>query len=257
LKGRIQCRYSQLRPQESDPTSSRFAIFLGKIIFFRVAQAPAFEPATTGPRATKAERKSWTLPLGAANDVRLPRTISHGRANDVIYVCHRHGIDCLAMTAAQQYPTAVDFKSVWRHGLPAIRYVAGGSTQHASNAPICDRKLISYVQISRLQPPPGMSREHIYATCGSPGGASARGSAVEDQIHRVWTTKLSIWKDAASPTTSYCLGFVIHYASPTGSSPVVPVGGSAAGSLAAYVLEITDLDPGIRLIFSLLKARNA
>src|SRR5258708_39886409 len=123
--------------------------------------------------------------------------------------------------------------------------VPEGLTNTLRIAQMCDLKLdFSTSKYPAYEPPPGMSHEQYLGDLCWAGLRKRYGErAVEDQeLQSRLDYELSILEKTGFTSYFLIVWDFIHYAKSHGI-PVGPGRGSAAGSLAAYVLEITDLYP--------------
>jgi DNA polymerase III subunit alpha len=142
------------------------------------------------------------------------------------------------------YPTEVYFKSA-----DEMRAIFSEIPEALTNtlriAEACDLKLDFGVSKYPAYPPPeGKTRESFLRELCHRGLRERYGERAEtdQELRQRLEYELSVLEKAGFVSYFLIVWDFIHYAKQHGI-PVGPGRGSAAGSLAAYVLEITDLDP--------------
>lgn len=241
LKGEINVAIVQGDLRKAENVAGEFGDIFGPENFFLELHDHGIEAQQTCNRALVTLSRKLGLGLVAANDVHFLEK-SHHEAHDVM-ICIGTG----AMVHDERrmhYSTEVYFKS--REEMAAL---FGEIPEALDNtlriAEACNVKLDFGVSKYPAYPPPeGKTREeYLRELCfaGLRKRYAERAEKDEDLRKRL-EYELSIL--AKTGFTSYFLIVwdFIHFAKENGI-PVGPGRGSAAGSLVAYALEITDLDP--------------
>jgi DNA polymerase III subunit alpha len=241
LKGEINVAIQSGDLKKAERTAAEFADIFGKDHFFLELHNHGIEAQQLVNAQLKVLAKKLGLPLVAANDVHFLER-SHHEAHDVM-ICIGTG-SMLHDERRMHYPTEVYFKSA-----AEMAQLFGDVPEALTNtlriAEMCDLKLdFSTSKYPAYEPPPGLSREQYLRDLCSAGLRKRYGErAVKDQeLQSRLDYELSILEKTGFTSYFLIVWDFIHYAKSHGI-PVGPGRGSAAGSLAAYVLEITDLDP--------------
>lgn len=241
LKGEINVAIVQGDLRKAENVAADFSDIFGPENFFLELHDHGIEAQHTCNRALITLGKRLGLGLVAANDVHFLEK-SHHEAHDVM-ICIGTG----AMVHDERrmhYPTEVYFKS--REEMAALFGEVPEALDNTLRiAEACNVKLDFGVSKYPAYPPPeGKTREeYLRELCFAGLRKRYRERAEKDEdLRKRLEYELSIL--AKTGFTSYFLIVwdFIHFAKEHGI-PVGPGRGSAAGSLVAYVLEITDLDP--------------
>ncbi|HEV3064119.1 MAG TPA: DNA polymerase III subunit alpha, partial [Chthoniobacterales bacterium] len=167
---------------------------------------------------------------------------SHHEAHDVM-ICIGTG----AMVHDERrmhYPTEVYFKSA-EEMRAVFSEVPDALTNTLRVAEACDLKLeFGISKYPAYNPPEGTTRERYLRELCYEGLRERYGERAEtdSELRQRLDYELSVLEKAGFTSYFLIVWDFIHYAKQNGI-PVGPGRGSAAGSLAAYVLGITDLDP--------------
>lgn len=185
--------------------------------------------------------KEFSLPLVAANDVHFLEK-EHHEAHDVM-LCIGTGAT-VHDEKRMRYPTELYFKSPQEmHALFAE--VPEALTNTLRIAEKCDLQIeFGKPKYPQYEPPAGKSREgYLHELCANGLRARYGERAVDDpELSRRLEYELSVINKAGFTSYFLIVWDFIHYARQQGV-PVGPGRGSAAGSMVAYVLSITDIDP--------------
>jgi DNA polymerase III subunit alpha len=181
------------------------------------------------------------IPLVAANDVHFLEK-AHHEAHDVM-IC----IGTAAMLHDERrmhYPTEVYLKSP-EEMRALFKHVPEALENTLRIAETCDLQLdFAVSKYPAYEPPPGQTRDAYLRDLCFKGLQDRYGARADTDVEL--RTRLDYELSVLEKTgfTSYFLIVwdFIHYAKQS-DIPVGPGRGSAAGSLAAYALKITDLDP--------------
>ncbi|HXO97341.1 MAG TPA: DNA polymerase III subunit alpha, partial [Chthoniobacterales bacterium] len=241
LKGEINVAIQNGDLKKAERTASEFADIFGKDRFFLELHDHGIEAQHLVNAQLRVLAKGLDLPLVAVNDVHFLER-SHHEAHDVM-ICIGTG-SMLHDERRMHYPTAVYFKSAAEMA-QLFNDVPEALTNTLRIAEMCDLKLdFNTSKYPAYEPPPGKSREQYLRELCSAGLRKRYGErAVNDQeLRQRLDYELSILEKTGFTSYFLIVWDFIHYAKSHGI-PVGPGRGSAAGSLAAYVLEITDLDP--------------
>jgi DNA polymerase-3 subunit alpha len=142
------------------------------------------------------------------------------------------------------YPTEVYFKSA-EEMRAVFSEVPDALTNTLRVAEACDLKLeFGISKYPAYNPPEGTTRERYLRELCYEGLRERYGERAEtdSELRQRLDYELSVLEKAGFTSYFLIVWDFIHYAKQNGI-PVGPGRGSAAGSLAAYVLGITDLDP--------------
>jgi DNA polymerase III subunit alpha len=181
------------------------------------------------------------IPLVAANDVHFLER-SHHQAHDAM-ICIGTGA-MLREERRMHYPTEVYLKSA-----EEMRALFSKVPEAADNtlriAEVCDLKLdFGGTKYPAYEPPPGTTRDQYLRDLCATGLAERYGQRANDdaELRNRLDYELTILEKTGFTSYFLIVWDFIHHAKQHGI-PVGPGRGSAAGSLVAYVLRITDLDP--------------
>ncbi len=185
--------------------------------------------------------REFDLPLVAANDVHFLES-SHHEAHDVM-ICIGTGA-MVHDEKRMRYTPELYFKS------PAeMRALFAEFPEACDNtlriAEKCDLQLdFTTSKYPAYQPPEGKTREEYLRELCREGLRQRYGERVESDVELVQRMEyeLSVMEKAGFTSYFLIVWDFIHYAKQKGI-PVGPGRGSAAGSLVAYILGITDIDP--------------
>ncbi len=241
LKGEINVAIQNGDLKKAERTASEFADIFGKDHFFLELHDHGIEAQHLVNAQLKILAKELDLPLVAANDVHFLER-SHHEAHDVM-ICIGTG-SMLHDERRMHYPTEVYFKSAAEMA-QLFRDVPEALTNTLRIAEMCDLKLdFNTSKYPAYEPPTGKSREQYLRDLCSAGLRKRYGERADndEELRQRLDYELSVLEKTGFTSYFLIVWDFIHYAKSHGI-PVGPGRGSAAGSLAAYVLEITDLDP--------------
>ncbi len=250
LKGEINMAIQADQLVRARETAATFRDILGAENFFLELHDHGMEEQKKCNRVLPAIAKEFGLGLVAANDVHFLERAHHA-AHDVM-LCIGTG-KLISDEKRMHYKPELYFK-----GLDEMRALFGDHPESLTNtlaiAERCNLKLdFGTLKFPEYDPPPGKTRtEYLHELCEAGLRKRYGDRAPNDPELRARLTK----ELAVIETTGFVSYFLIvwdfiHFAKQRGI-PVGPGRGSAAGSLIAYVLEITDIDP---LQFGLLFER--
>ncbi|MBA3962087.1 MAG: DNA polymerase III subunit alpha [Chthoniobacterales bacterium] len=250
LKGEINMAIQADQLVRARETAATFRDILGPENFFLELHDHGMEEQKKCNRVLPAIAKEFGLGLVAANDVHFLERAHHA-AHDVM-LCIGTG-KLISDEKRMHYKPELYFK-----GLDEMRALFGDHPESLTNtvaiAERCNLKLdFGTLKFPEYEPPPGKTRtEYLHELCEAGLRKRYGDRAPNDVELRARLTK----ELAVIETTGFVSYFLIvwdfiHFAKQRGI-PVGPGRGSAAGSLIAYVLEITDIDP---LQFGLLFER--
>jgi DNA polymerase-3 subunit alpha len=241
LKGEINMAILAGDLKKAERSASEFVDIFGKENFFLELHDHGIEAQQTCNRVLVEMSKKTGIALVAANDVHfLERT--HHEAHDVM-ICIGTG----AMVHDERrmhYPTEVYFKST-AEMRALFSEIPEALTNTLRIAERCDLQLEFGVSKYPAYPPPeGITRdEFLRKLCYEGLYKRYRERADTDpELKSRLDYELSVLEKAGFTSYFLIVWDFIHYAKEKGI-PVGPGRGSAAGSLVAYVLAITDLDP--------------
>jgi DNA polymerase III subunit alpha len=241
LKGEINVAVQAGDPKKAQKSAGEFVDIFGRENFYLELHDHGLETQRLCNRALLEISKNLTIPVVAANDVHFLEK-SHHEAHDVM-ICIGTG----AMVHDERrmhYPTEVYFKSaeeMWA----VFSEVPDALTNTLRVAEQCDLKLdFGVSKYPAYQPPEGTTRELYLRELCYEGLRDRYGERAEtdSELRQRLDYELSVLEKAGFTSYFLIVWDFIHYAKQNGI-PVGPGRGSAAGSLAAYALGITDLDP--------------
>ena len=241
LKGEINVAIVAGDLKKAEKSAGEFRDIFGDENFYLELHDHGIEAQHLCNRALIEISKRLRIPLVAANDVHFLER-SHHEAHDVM-ICIGTG----AMVHDERrlhYPTEVYFKSTEEmHAL--FSEVPDALINTLRIAEQCNLKLDFGVSKYPAYPPPeGMTREHYLRELCFAGLRERYGERAETyaELRGRLEYELSILEKTGFTSYFLIVWDFIHFAKQK-DIPVGPGRGSAAGSLAAYVLGITDLDP--------------
>jgi DNA polymerase III subunit alpha len=241
LKGEINVAFQEGDLKKAERTAAQFAEIFGKDHFFLELHDHGLEAQQLVNVQLKTLAKKLSLPLVAANDVHfLDR--SHHEAHDVM-ICIGTG-SMLHDERRMHYPTDVYFKSAAEMA-ELFADVPEALQNTLRIAEMCDLELdFSSSKYPAYEPPPGKTREEYLRELCSAGLRKRYGERADTdpELRQRLDYELSVLEKTGFTSYFLIVWDFIHYAKSHGI-PVGPGRGSAAGSLVAYTLEITDLDP--------------
>jgi DNA polymerase-3 subunit alpha len=241
LKGEINVAIQAGDLKKAQKSAGEFVDIFGRENFYLELHDHGLETQRLCNRALLEISKNLTIPVVAANDVHFLEK-SHHEAHDVM-ICIGTG----AMVHDERrmhYPTEVYFKSaeeMWA----VFSEVPVALTNTLRVAEQCDLKLdFGVSKYPAYQPPEGTTRELYLRELCYEGLRDRYGERAEtdSELRQRLDYELSVLQKAGFTSYFLIVWDFIHYAKQNGI-PVGPGRGSAAGSLAAYALGITDLDP--------------
>jgi DNA polymerase-3 subunit alpha len=241
LKGEINVAIQNGDLKKAEETAGIFRDIFGRDHFFLELQDHGLEQQHLVNSHLKKIAAKLDLPLVATNDVHFLER-SHHEAHDVM-IC----IGTSSMVHDERrmrYPTEVYFKS------PAEMAALFGDTPAALTntlriAEMCDLKLeFGVSKYPAYEPPTGKTRESYLRELCYEGLQHRFGERAETdkELRGRLDYELSVIEKTGFTSYFLIVWDFIHFAKTRGI-PVGPGRGSAAGSLIAYVLAITDLDP--------------
>jgi DNA polymerase-3 subunit alpha len=241
LKGEINTAIQAGDLKKAQRTAGEFAEIFGKGNFYLELQDHSIEAQRLCNRALLEMAKSLDLPLVATNDVHFLER-SHHEAHDVL-IC----IGTSAMIHDERrmhYPTEVYLKSSAEMAA-LFSEVPDALTNTLQIADQCNLKLeFGVSKYPAYTPPEGLTREQYLRQLCEEGLRQRYGDRVQtdQELRGRLDYELSVLEKTEFSSYFLIVWDFIHYAKQRGI-PVGPGRGSAAGSLVAYVLGITDLDP--------------
>ncbi len=241
LKGEINVAIQAGDLSKAQKSAADFAEIFGPENFYLELHDHGLEAQHLCNRGLLEISKKLELPVVAANDVHFLER-SHHEAHDVM-ICIGTG-SMVHDERRMHYPTEVYFKSA--EEMRAIfRDLPEALTNTLRIAEACDLKLeFGVSKYPDYTPPEGKTREGYLRELCENGLRERYGDRAEtdQELRQRLGYELSVLEKAGFVSYFLIVWDFIHYAKQHGI-PVGPGRGSAAGSLAAYVLGITDLDP--------------
>ncbi len=241
LKGEINVAIQAGDLNKAQKSAGEFVDIFGPENFYLELHDHGIEAQHLCNRGLLEISKKLQIPLVAANDAHFLER-SHHEAHDVM-ICIGTG-SMVHDERRMHYPTEVYFKSA--DEMRAIfAEVPEALTNTLRIAEACDLKLdFGVSKYPAYTPPEGKTREALLRELCDSGLKERYGERAEtDQgLRQRLDYELSVLEKAGFVSYFLIVWDFIHYAKQEGI-PVGPGRGSAAGSLAAYVLGITDLDP--------------
>jgi DNA polymerase-3 subunit alpha len=241
LKGEINVAIQMGDSKKAYKSAAEFADIFGPENFYLELHDHGLEAQQLCNLSLIEISKKLGIPVVAANDVHFLER-SHHEAHDVM-ICIGTG----AMVHDERrmhYPTEVYFKSAAEMQM-LFAEVPDALTNTLRVAEACDLKLDFGVSKYPAYPPPeGKTREEYLRELCNKGLRERYGERAEfdKELQQRLDCELTILERTGFVSYFLIVWDFIHFAKENGI-PVGPGRGSAAGSLAAYVLGITDLDP--------------
>jgi DNA polymerase-3 subunit alpha len=241
LKGEINVAIQAGDLKKAQQSADEFVDIFGRENFYLELHDHGIEAQRLCNRALLEISKKLAIPVVAANDVHFLER-SHHEAHDVM-ICIGTG----AMVHDERrmhYPTEIYFKSA-EEMRAVFAEVPDALTNTLRVAEKCDLKLdFGISKYPAYQPPEGYTRERYLSELCYQGLRERYGERAEtdSELRQRLDYELSVLEKAGFTSYFLIVWDFIHYAKQN-NIPVGPGRGSAAGSLAAYVLGITDLDP--------------
>ena len=241
LKGEINVAIAAGDLKKAEKSAGEFREIFGDENFYLELHDHGIEAQHQCNRVLIEMSKRFGIPVVAANDVHFLER-SHHEAHDVM-IC----IGTAAMVHDERrlhYPTEVYFKSP-EEMRTLFSEVPEALTNTLKIAEQCNLKLdFGISKYPAYTPPQGTTREQYlrelcYAGLRERYGARADTDA---ELRGRLDYELSVLEKTGFTSYFLIVWDFIHYAKQN-DIPVGPGRGSAAGSLAAYALGITDLDP--------------
>ena len=241
LKGEINVAIVAGDLKKAEKSAGEFREIFGDENFYLELHDHGIEAQHLCNRALIEMAKRLGIPLVAANDVHFLER-SHHEAHDVM-IC----IGTAAMVHDERrlhYPTEVYFKSP-EEMRTLFSEIPDALTNTLKIAEQCNLRLdFGISKYPAYAPPQGTTREQYlrelcYAGLRERYGARAETDA---ELRGRLDYELSVLEKTGFTSYFLIVWDFIHYAKQN-DIPVGPGRGSAAGSLAAYALGITDLDP--------------
>ncbi len=250
LKGEINMAIQAGQLDKARASAATFRDILGAENFFLELHDHGIEAQQKCNAVLPSIAKEFGLGLVAANDVHFLER-SHHEAHDVMICIGTgkmvHDEKRMRYTPELYFKTAAEMRALFPDHPEAI-------TNTVAIAERCNLKLeFGTSKFPEYDPPPGKTREgYLRELCDTGMRARFGERAMDDPELRARLTKeLDVLEKTGFVSYFLIVWDFIHFAKQHGI-PVGPGRGSAAGSLIAYVLEITDIDP---LKFGLLFER--
>jgi DNA polymerase III subunit alpha len=241
LKGEINVAIQAGDIPKAEKAAAEFKDIFGAENFYLELHDHGIEAQQLCNRALVEISHKLDIPVVAANDVHFLER-SHHEAHDVL-ICIGTG-SMIHDERRMHYPTEVYFKSA--EEMQAIFSELPDALSNTLRiAEACDLKLEFGVSKYPAYPPPqGKSREEYLRELCADGLRERYGERAEtdQELRQRLEYELSILEKTGFVSYFLIVWDFIHYAKQH-AIPVGPGRGSAAGSLVAYVLGITDLDP--------------
>src|SRR5215469_11351160 len=241
LKGEISVAIQNGDIKKAEETAGIFRDIFGPGNFFLEMQDHGLEQQHLVNSQLKKIAAKLDLPLVATNDAHFLER-SHHEAHDVM-IC----IGTSAMVHDERrmrYPTEVYFKSPTE--MAALFADCPEALKNTLKiAEMCDLKLeFGVSKYPAYEPPTGKTRENYLRELCYEGLGRRFGERAEsdEELRNRLDYELSVIEKTGFTSYFLIVWDFIHFAKSHGI-PVGPGRGSAAGSLIAYVLAITDLDP--------------
>jgi DNA polymerase III subunit alpha len=241
LKGEINVAIQAGDLNKAQKSAVEFVEIFGKENFYLELHDHGIQAQHLCNRELLELSKKLQIPVVAANDVHFLER-SHHEAHDVM-ICIGTG-SMVHDERRMHYPTEVYFKS-GEEMRTIFAEVPEALTNTLRIAEACDLKLDFGVSKYPAYPPPqGKTREEFLRELCAKGLRDRYGERAETdtELRQRLEYELTVLEKAGFVSYFLIVWDFIHYAKQNGI-PVGPGRGSAAGSLAAYVLGITDLDP--------------
>ncbi|MBV8352285.1 MAG: DNA polymerase III subunit alpha, partial [Verrucomicrobia bacterium] len=241
LKGEINVAIQAGDLKKAQKSAGEFVDIFGPENFYLELHDHGLEAQQLCNRALLELSKGLAIPVVAANDAHFLER-SHHEAHDVM-ICIGTG----AMVHDERrmhYPTEVYFKSA-EEMQALFSEVPDALTNTLRVAEKCGLELeFGVSKYPAYHPPEGKTREQYLRELCHNGLRERYGERAENdvELRQRLEYELSILEKTGFTSYFLIVWDFIHYAKQHGI-PVGPGRGSAAGSLAAYVLGITDLDP--------------
>jgi DNA polymerase III subunit alpha len=241
LKGEINVAIQAGDIAKAEKAATEFKDIFGAGNFYFELHDHGIEAQHLCNRALIEMSRKLDIPIVAANDAHFLER-SHHEAHDVL-ICIGTG-SMIHDERRLHYPTEVYFKSA-----EEMQAVFSEVPEALSNtlriAEACDLKLeFGVSKYPAYSPPEGKSREEYLRELCADGLRERYGKRTEtdQELRQRLEYELSILEKTGFVSYFLIVWDFIHYAKQH-AIPVGPGRGSAAGSLVAYVLGITDLDP--------------
>ena len=241
LKGEINVAILAGDLNKAEKSAAEFRDIFGPDNFFLELHDHGIEAQHLCNRVLLEISKKLGIPPVAANDVHFLER-SHHEAHDVM-ICIGTG-SMVHDERRMHYPTEVYFKSA-DEMRTLFSEVPDALTNTLRIAEACNLKLeFGVSKYPAYTPPEGKSREEYLRELCANGLRERYGERADtdQELRRRLDYELSVLERTGFVSYFLIVWDFIHYAKQHGI-PVGPGRGSAAGSLIAYVLGITDLDP--------------
>ena len=241
LKGEINMAIRAGDLKKAQRTAAEYRDLFGEENFYLELHDHGIEAQRVCNRALLGLSKDLAIPVVAANDVHFLER-SHHEAHDVM-IC----IGTAAMMADEKrmrYPTDVYYKSAEDMGA-AFAEVPEALSNTLRVAEKCDLKLeFGVSKYPIYDAPAGTTRERYLRELCLAGLEKRYGARAmtDPELQKRLDYELSVLEKTGFTSYFLIVWDFIHFAKGRGIA-VGPGRGSAAGSLAAYALGITDLDP--------------
>ncbi|MBV9274050.1 MAG: DNA polymerase III subunit alpha [Verrucomicrobia bacterium] len=241
LKGEINMAIQSGDLKKAEETAGVFADIFGPDHFYLELHDHGLEQQHLVNGHLKKIAAKLGLPLVAANDAHFLER-SHHEAHDVM-ICIGTG-SMVHDERRMRYPTEVYFKSPAEMGA-LFSDCSEALTNTLLISEMCDLKLdFGVSKYPAYEPPSGKTREEYLRELCYEGFRNRFGERAESdaELRNRLDYELSVIEKTGFTSYFLIVWDFIHFAKSHGI-PVGPGRGSAAGSLIAYVLAITDLDP--------------
>src|SRR5260370_21841241 len=241
LKGEINVAIQNGDLKKAEDTAGIFRDIFGPGNFFLEMQDHGLEQQHLVNSHLKKIAAKLDLPLVATNDDHFLER-SHHDAHDVM-ICIGTG-SMVHDERRMRYPTEVYFKSP-QEMAAFFSKCPDSLTNTLLIAEMCDLKLeFGVSKYPAYEPPIGKTRENYLRELCYEGFSRRFGdrAQTDQELRNRLDYELSVIEKTGFTSYFLIVWDFIHFAKSHGI-PVGPGRGSAAGSLIAYVLAITDLDP--------------
>lgn len=241
LKGEINVAIQAGDLNKAEKSAAEFSDIFGPDSFFLELHDHGIEAQHLCNRALLEISKKLGIPTVAANDVHFLER-SHHEAHDVL-ICIGTG-SMVHDERRMHYPTEIYFKSA-EEMRTLFSEVPDALNNTLRIADACNLKLdFGISKYPAYTPPEGRTREEYLRELCSNGLRERYGERAEtdQELRQRLDYELSVLERTGFVSYFLIVWDFIHYAKQH-AIPVGPGRGSAAGSLIAYVLGITDLDP--------------
>ncbi len=240
LKGEIPSLLVAGQDKKAEQLAGEFSELFGKENFYFELQDNKLPEQNTVNRKLLGLAKKLSIPVVATNDVHYLNK-SDARSHDALL--------CIQTQTMLSNPNRLKFSTDEFYFKSALqmRELFGEIPQALSNtlaiAEKCNLELdFSKTYLPHYKPPEGKSREEFLQQLCEEGVKRRYKDKIDATVRERLNHELEIIKNSGYISYFLIAWDFIHYAKEKGI-PHGPGRGSAAGSLASYVLGITDIDP--------------